>query len=147
MSSIRITRNYPYSPEQLWHAMTDPELVPLWTSTGRGGRPEGFLPEPGCRFRFVGRPVPGWKGIVECEVLQADAPSFLRYSWKGDASGETTEVTYRIEATAGGSRLTYEHTGFSGVEGFVMSKLVLGPVRRKMLDSGLPGVLADLFAP
>jgi len=36
-------------------AETDPVLVPLWTSTGRGGTPEGFSPEVGNRFRFVGK--------------------------------------------------------------------------------------------
>ena len=41
-------------------------------------------------------------------------------------------------------RFTYEHTGFTGVGGFVMAKLVLGPVRRKMLSVGLPAMLDDL---
>jgi hypothetical protein len=68
----------------------------------------------------------------------------LRYSWKGDENGKTTDVTYLIEPTAGGARFTYEHTRFSGVGGFVMAKLVLGPVRRKMLDQGLPVLLNRL---
>src|SRR5262249_29386450 len=67
MPEIHITRVYPYSPEHLWRAVTDPLLVPLWTSTGRGRTPEGFSPEVGNRFRFVGKPVPGWDGIVNCE--------------------------------------------------------------------------------
>jgi hypothetical protein len=45
-----------------------------------------------------------------------------------------------------------EHTGFTGIGGFVMAKLVLGPVRKKMLDVGLSSVLNDVeddgsFAP
>ena len=56
-----------------------------------------------------------------------------------------TEVTYRLEPTGGdGTRFTYEHTGFTGIGGFLMAKLVLGPVRKKMLDVGLPAVLADV---
>jgi uncharacterized protein YndB with AHSA1/START domain len=144
MSDIRIIRDYPHSPQKVWQAVTDPELVPLWTSTGRGGRPEGFSPTVGTHFRFVGKPVPGWRGIVECEVLEAHAPTLLRYSWVGDESGKTTQVTYRIEPHAGGTRFTYEHTGFTGIGGFVMAKLVLGPVRKKMLDIGLPSVLIDV---
>jgi hypothetical protein len=43
----------------------------------------------------------------------------------------------------GGTRLTWEHAGFCGLGGFLMSRL-LGSVRRKMLTEGLPKVLADL---
>jgi uncharacterized protein YndB with AHSA1/START domain len=124
--------------------VTDTELVSLWTSTGRGGRPEGFSTVVGTHFRFVGKPIPGWRGIVECEVLEAHEPSLLRYSWVGDENGDTTLVTYRIEPQADGTRFTYEHTGFTGIGGFLTAKLVLGPVRKKMLDVGLPSVLNDI---
>ena len=112
---------------------------------GRGGVPEGFEPRVGCRFRFVGRRVPGWDGIVRCEVLEVDAPRWLRYSWQGGEGEQPTYVTYRIEPTADAARLTYEHTGFFGIAGLVMSKL-LGRVRRRMIDEGLPAVLASLDA-
>ena len=44
---------------------------------------------------------------------------------------------------AGGTRFTYDHTGFTGPGGVFMAKL-LGYVRRKMLREGLPPVLDDL---
>jgi uncharacterized protein YndB with AHSA1/START domain len=141
MSSIRITRDYPHPATKVWRVLTDPKLVQLWTATGRGGRPEGFSPIVGTHFRFVGKPMPGWRGIVECEVLEANEPSLLRYSWLGDEGGKTTQVTYRIEPHADGTRFTYEHTGFTGIGGFLMAKVVLGRVRKKMLDVGLPSVL------
>jgi uncharacterized protein YndB with AHSA1/START domain len=144
VSEIRITRHYPHPPEQVWRAVTDPELVARWTSTGRGGRPEGFVPTVGTHFRLVGKPMPGWRGIVDCEVLAVQEPVLLRYSWVGDENGARTEVTYRIEPQAGGTRFTYEHTGFTGIGGFLMAKVVLGPVRRRMLDVGLPPVLDDV---
>jgi uncharacterized protein YndB with AHSA1/START domain len=141
MTAIRITRTYPHPLATVWHVLTDPETVPQWTSSGRGGRPEGFSAAVGTRFRFVGKPVPGWRGIVECEVLEASPPTLLRYSWRGDDHGEVTEVTYRLEPFTGGTRFRYAHTGFTGFGGFLMAKVVLGPVRRKMLDVGLPEVL------
>ena len=140
---FRIVREYPYRPEIVWRAMTDPGLIPRWTSTGRGGTPEGFEPRVGCRFRFVGRRVPGWDGVVRCEVLEAEAPNLLRYTWQGGEDERPSLVTNRIEPTAEGARLTFEHTGFSGVGGLVMSKL-LGRIRRRMLDDGLPTVLATV---
>ena len=143
MSEIRIVRDYEYPIAVVWRALTDPGLIPRWTATGAGGRPEGFAPVPGTRFRFVARPRPGWNGIVNCEVLEARAPALLRYSWADDGAGVTTEVTYRLESVGAGTRFTYEHTGFSGLGGLFMTRL-LGHVRRKMLSAGLPAVLAEL---
>jgi uncharacterized protein YndB with AHSA1/START domain len=144
MTEIHIVRRYPQPPELVWRAVTDPELVPRWTTTGAGGRPEGFSPEPGNRFRFVAKPKPGWSGVVDCEVLEATEPRLLRYTW-ADGDGPVTEVTYRIDPDGAGTRFSYDHTGFRGVGGFLLAKL-LGRVRTKMLTVGLPPVLASLEA-
>ena len=143
MSAIHLTHHYPHPPAKVWAAMTDPELIPLWTSTGAGGRPEGFATVEGTRFRFVAKPKLGWSGIVECVVLEVDEPRLLRYSWVDGAGGDTTEVAYRIEQHKSGTRLTYDHTGFTGIGGVVVSK-ILANVRRKMLAVGLPPVLEEL---
>jgi len=140
MSEFHIIREYPHSAEKVWRALTDQELVPLWTATGRGGTPEGFAPVVGNHFRFVGKPVPGWDGVVNCEVLEVEPPIRLRHTWQGDEH-EPSIVTWQIVRTETGSRLTYDHTGFSGVDGLIMSKFVLGPIRRRMLTRGLPAVL------
>src|SRR6516162_6107696 len=73
----------------------------------------------------------------------AREPSLLRFSWKGEENGTLTYVTYRIAPHDGGTRFTYDHTGFAGPGGFFMAKL-LGSVRKKMLTVGLPAVLDDL---
>ena len=143
MSAIHIVRDYPHAPEKVWAAMTDPALIPLWTATGAGGRPDGFATVVGTKFQFIAKPKPGWNGIVDCVVLEVDAPRLLRYSWTDNGGGETTEVAYLIEPHAGGTRFTYDHTGFTGVGGLFMSTL-LGRVRTKMLTEGLPAVLDDL---
>jgi uncharacterized protein YndB with AHSA1/START domain len=145
MSTIHIVRDYPYPPATVWRAVTDPQLIPRWTATGAGGRPEGFATEVGTTFRFVAKPKPGWKGIVNCVVLEVSEPRLLRYTWQGDGDDYTTEVTYRLEPHHGGTRFTYDHTGFTGIWGFFMARL-LGNVRRKMLTTGLPAVLADTAA-
>src|SRR3954447_291108 len=87
MAEIRIEREYPYPVATVWRAVTDPELVPRWTATGQGGRPVGYAPVVGTRFQFVGKPVPGWNGVVDCEVLEVEEPSVLRFSWVGGAGG------------------------------------------------------------
>jgi uncharacterized protein YndB with AHSA1/START domain len=140
MAEIRIVRDYPQPPEKVWRALTDPALIPRWTSTGAGGRPDGFATTVGARFRYVAKPKPGWSGIVECEVLESDEPRLLRYSWADPGGGEATEVAYRLEPRQDGTRFIYEHTGFTGVGGLFMATL-LGRVRTKMLTAGLPAVL------
>jgi uncharacterized protein YndB with AHSA1/START domain len=139
MSDIRIVRDYPHPPSKVWRALTDPALLALW-----GMRPEGYAAVAGTRFRFVAKPQPGWRGFVECEVLEAREPSVLRYSWVGDEKGDTTEVTYTLEPHEGGTRLTFKHTGFTGIGGFVLSKLMMGPGWRKMLSVAFVAVLADM---
>jgi uncharacterized protein YndB with AHSA1/START domain len=143
MSEIRIVRDYPHPPTRVWRAVTDPELVARWTVTGRSGRPVGFVPKVGTKFQLVGKPVPGWRGIVDCEVLEVDEPRLLRYSWRGEENGKPTIVTYLLEPQPDGTRFTFEHTGFTGLGGFFMAK-ILGAVRTKMLSVGLPAVLDDM---
>ena len=143
MAEIRIVRDYPQPPETVWRALTDPTIIPRWTSTGAGGQPEGFAAAVGTKFRYVAKPKPGWSGIVECEVLEADEPKLLRYSWADPGGGEVTEVAYRLEPRGNGTRFTYEHIGFTGVSGIFMAAL-LGRVRARMLTVGLRTVLDDL---
>ena len=143
MSAIHLVNDYPHSPAKVWRAVTDPALIPLWTATGAGGRPEGFAAVEGTTFQFIGKPKPGWNGVVDCEVLEVDEPSLLRWSWTDTSTGDTTQVVYRIEPREGGTRLSYEHTGFTGVGGLFMATL-LGRVRTKMLTAGLPAVLSDM---
>ena len=143
MSAIHLVKDYPHAPAKVWRAVTDPALIPLWTATGAGGRTEGFATVEGTKFQLIGKPKPGWNGVVDCEVLEVDEPRLLRWSWTDTSTGDTTQVVYRIEPHTGGTRLTYEHTGFTGLSGFFMAQL-LGHVRRKMLSKGLTAVLNDI---
>jgi len=63
------------------------------------------------------------------------------FRWPRITSG--AQVGYRLEPQPGGTRFTYDYTGFTGAGGVFMAKL-LGHVRRKMLGTGLPPVLEDL---
>lgn len=146
MSHYTVVREYPYPIETVWAVLTDPDYVAQWTTTGQGGRPEGWAAVPGTKFRFVGKPTMGWAGVVYCEVLEVDAPRSLHYTWKGDeGTDKVTDVRYLLEEIDGGTRFTWEHTGFTGAGGFGMSRL-LGSVRRTMLTDGVPPVLASYRA-
>jgi uncharacterized protein YndB with AHSA1/START domain len=139
MTDIRITRDYPHAPAKVWRALTDPALIALWAM-----RPEGFAAVVGTRCRFVGKKGPGWRGFVECEVLEVRAPETLFYSWIGNEGDAPSYVRYTLEPTPSGTRLVFEHTGFMGVRGFMLAKLVMAPGWRKMFAGRFARVLADL---
>jgi uncharacterized protein YndB with AHSA1/START domain len=143
MSDIHIVNQYPHPPGKVWRALTDPALIPLWTSEGKGGRPVGLATVVGTRFKYVAKPMPGWNGIVECEVLEVRETFLLRYSWLGGEKDDVTVVANRLEPHQGGTRFTFDHTGFTGAGGFLVSR-VLASVRRRMLAVGLPAALAEL---
>ena len=108
----------------------------------RGRAPGGVRAGPGTRFRFIGKPFPGWNGIVRCEVLAVDEPSLLRYDWHNEGGGDTTVVTNRLRSPGRhpadlGAHRVPRHRGSVHVR-------LLGRVRRKMLSEGLPAVLADI---
>lgn len=139
MTDIRISRDYPHSPAKVWRALTEPALIALWAM-----RPEGFAPVVGTRCRFVGKAGPGWRGFVECEVLEVQPQRTIRYSWVGNEGDEPSYVRYTLEPLAHGTRLSFEHAGFKGVSGFLLARFVMTPGWKKMLDSRFPAVLAEL---
>lgn len=139
MSAVRLVRDYPHSLSKVWRVLTEPALMALW-----GMRPEGYRPVLGTRFKLIGEPNKHWRGFVECVVLEAREPSKLRYSWVGDDEGRETIVSYTLEAHAGGTRLHFEHTGFTGLNGLFMTQLIMGPGWKKMFAHEFPAVLNDV---
>lgn len=139
-SDIRLVFEYPYSPEKVWRALTEPALMAHWMVAAK---PEGFSPEVGTHFRFVGAPQPGWSGLVRGEILESQAPYLLCYSWVAD-DDPPMQVSYQLERIAGGTRFTFVQTGFDGLGGFFLSKLVMTPVREKMFGERLLALLQDM---
>jgi len=97
MTDIRIVRDYPHPPAKVWRALTDPALIALWAM-----RPEGFAAVVGNRSRFVAKPQRGWRGFVECEVLEVRERELLRYSWIGN-EGEDARRPLLAELDAEGA--------------------------------------------
>lgn len=106
--TIVVEYDLPHPPAKVWRALTEPALLAAWLM------PNDFAPVVGHRFTFKSRPIREWDGTVDCQVLEVDAPKRLVYSWQGGA-GEwriDTQVRWTLEATARGTRLTLEHSGF-----------------------------------
>jgi uncharacterized protein YndB with AHSA1/START domain len=140
MTRIRLVRDYPYPPEKVWRVLSEPAFMERWALNGR---PEGFSPVVGTRFRLIGKPQIGWSGVIDCEVLEAREPSSLRYSWVADG-GDVMELTYRLEPHNGGTRFTFDQTGFKSIGGFFLAKIVMTPIRKAMFDTRIPALLKEL---
>jgi uncharacterized protein YndB with AHSA1/START domain len=94
-----------HPPEKVWRALTDPALLSQWLLPAIG-----FDLDPGTLFRFETQPQPGWDGVVHCQVLDAEPPRMLRYKWT--VPFLDTEVTFRLEPTTSGTRLSLVQSGF-----------------------------------
>src|SRR5262245_55697929 len=84
MSEVALDATYPHPPERVWRALTEPQELAAWLM------PNDFAPVVGHRFQFKVKPQLGWRGIVDCEVLEVDRPRTLSYSWQGDPKYRVT---------------------------------------------------------
>jgi uncharacterized protein YndB with AHSA1/START domain len=70
----------------------------------------GFKLEPDTAFTLAAPPQPGWDGTVHCRMLEIQPHTKLSYAWTiGDLD---TVVTFTLDPTPSGTRVTLEHTGF-----------------------------------
>ena len=103
--SISFELDLQHSPEKVWRALTDPELVTEWLL------PVAELElEPGAAFTFKAPPQPGWDGVVNCQFLAIEANRKLEWAWVvGDID---TVVTFTLTPTATGTHLSLVQSGF-----------------------------------
>ena len=112
--SIVVDYDLQDSPERVWQALTDPELLAAWLM------PNNIQAEIGYQFTFRTQPVPGWDGIVHCEILEVAPLERLVYAWRGgskklDGYGHELDTVVIWTLTPdgkGGTRLHLEHAGF-----------------------------------
>jgi uncharacterized protein YndB with AHSA1/START domain len=107
------------APHKVWRALTDPKLLESWLM------PNDIRPEVGHRFTFRTAPAPGFDGIVQCEILEAEPNSRLVYSWRGGPLDTIVVWTLKPGPT-GGTDLRLEHTGFGPEHGMTYDMLSEG---------------------
>jgi uncharacterized protein YndB with AHSA1/START domain len=92
--------------QSVWQAITDRRMLALWLMDN------DFEPRLGARFtlRQADR-TPGWRGWVECEVVELEPPTRMVWSWS-DAGDETTSrVIFELKEEGTVTRLTVCHIG------------------------------------
>jgi uncharacterized protein YndB with AHSA1/START domain len=127
---ITVEVDLPYPQAEVWRALTDPVALAEWLMPVRD-----FAPVVGTRFTFTSKPMPGWDGIVHCEVTEVDEPHRLAYTWQGSRMRAVTTVRWRLSPSdSRGTRLRLDHTGFTGLGGFVLSLMHRAGWRRMLRD-------------
>lgn len=92
--------------ELVWHALTDRQMITRWLMDT-----DDFRPEVGARFTLRHEPRPGFRGYVECEVLELSPPHRMVWSWRSDETATPTRLVIELEAHGQATRLTLRHTG------------------------------------
>ncbi|OLF16388.1 SRPBCC family protein [Actinophytocola xanthii] len=134
---ITVEVELPHPPDSVWLALTDPAALAEWMMPVRD-----FEPVVGRRFTVHAKPMPGWDGVVHCEVTAVDEPHTLAYTWRGSRMRATTEVVWTLtEPEPGRTHLLLRHSGFPGLGGAVMALMHRGGWRR-MLTTRLVSRLA-----
>ena len=106
--SVVVEREFPFPPEKLWRALTQPHLIEEWLMKN------DFEPVVGRRFNLRNTPRPDVNIVLECQVLAVEPNKTLSYTWNFDdaASGLTSVVTFTLTPTRLGTHLRMEQTGF-----------------------------------
>jgi uncharacterized protein YndB with AHSA1/START domain len=102
--SLVIEKEMPHPLERVWRALTQGPLMKEWLMDN------DFQPVVGHRFNFRSTPAPNWNGVVDCEVLAVEPNKRLSYSWC--SMGLASVVSWTLSATARGTLLRFEQTGF-----------------------------------
>ena len=97
--SAIVEREFPYPPEKLWRALTQPHLIEEWLMKN------DFAPVVGHRFNLRG----DW-GTVDCQGVAVEPNKTLSYTWA--AMGLESVVTWTLIPTSTGTQLRMEHSGF-----------------------------------
>jgi uncharacterized protein YndB with AHSA1/START domain len=123
-----------HSPDKVWRALTEPELLAEWLLPVLGHKLELA---PGAAFTLETDPYPGWDGTVSCRFIEIEPKRKLSYTWT--VPFLDTVVTFTLTPTETGTRLLLEQSGFKPEQ-----KQELGGARYGWNMMG--GKLVDLLA-
>lgn len=117
-SDLRLERTFQASPERVFDAWVDPELLRMWWAA----QPDWTSPAAEVDAREGGRyslsmqePDGGTVHTVAGEYREVERPSRLVYTWAwqdADADGNESLVTVEFHDEGGATRVVLTHTGF-----------------------------------
>jgi uncharacterized protein YndB with AHSA1/START domain len=102
--SVVVEREFPFPPEKIWRALTQPHLIEEWLMQN------DFMPAVGHRFNLRRSPRPDMNIVIDCRVLAIEPNRTLSYTW--EAYGLESVVTWTLTPTSTGTHLRMEQSGF-----------------------------------
>jgi uncharacterized protein YndB with AHSA1/START domain len=116
-TSLRIERSYDASPEEVFDAWTNPEVLRRWWAV----HPQGTTPvaevdlRPGGRYRLSMQGPDGERHTVQGEYHEVDRPNRLVYSWQWELDagglGPVSAVTVEFRPDGGRTTVVLSHEG------------------------------------
>jgi uncharacterized protein YndB with AHSA1/START domain len=106
-------------PERVFRALTSPDEIVRWWGSEEMYKTISWTPEfrVGGKWRSEGRDAGGDTFAIEGEYLEIAPPRKLVQTWKPDFdAGHETTLTYLLEPTETGTRVTLRHEGFADRE-------------------------------
>ena len=97
--SVVIEQEFPFSPEKIWRALTEPDLIEQWLMKN------DFKPVVGHGFQFRA----DW-GTVDCQVMVVEPNRKLAYTW--EVYDLKSVVTWILTPVSAGAHLRVEQSGF-----------------------------------
>jgi uncharacterized protein YndB with AHSA1/START domain len=122
--SIVVECELPESPEKVWRALTERDLLGAWLMAN------DMRPQTGARFRFTPGPDETDAGPADCEILEA--VPHRKLCWRQserirrDSAEESVDSVVTIEligTPGGGTRLRVVHDGFEYRESSILCRL------------------------
>lgn len=116
----RTSRLVEATPEDVFEAWTDPEVLARWFGPGTMTTPGVELdPQPGGRYRFTMRDTDGSEFVVGGTFREVDPPRRLEFTWRWESGVPHTFeslVTVELVPVGEATELTLVHTGFPDAE-------------------------------
>jgi uncharacterized protein YndB with AHSA1/START domain len=103
---VSIEELFPVPVQRLWHALTDSQMINRWLMAT-----DDFEMKVGARFTLRDDPLPGFRGYVECQVVELSPPHRMVWSWSSVDGSAPTRLVIELEARGQATRLTLRHTG------------------------------------
>jgi uncharacterized protein YndB with AHSA1/START domain len=97
--------------ETVWRYLEDRDLLAAWLMRN------DFKPELGRKFHLYEQPSGNWDGVLNCELVEFEAPRRMAFTWNANSIGVETLVSIDLEALDDRTRLTLIHTNWEGAVG------------------------------
>ena len=140
MSTIKLEKSYPVPKKAVWEYLVKDELLSSWCMPAKG-----FTLQKGQDFVFEITPNIFFGGTFYNKVTDFKENVFLSYQCIAKKPKLDTIVRWTLAESGGETKLTLEHSGFSGSQWLI--KIMLASGWKKMMHSHLYNKLVQNNCP